>query len=302
MIKSQLERGNRERGERSIPCWFDKDDLRSHGTWMSQLEDAVATCGAAVVFFGPDGHGPVHKYEIDLLLKRAMYEKGHEAVRLVLVLLPGAEEKTIQGFISLHMWADFRKGFDDAAALQRLRAFILGEAPTSEPGNDPLTPKPEIEPYRGLEAFEGKHANYFFGRDNEIRELCGRLHEWPFTAVIGGSGSGKSSVVRAGLQTDLAKQERPALTQTTTITVRPGTNPIHALAEQVAASQSEPSAAERLRFVDNLDAKFRSRPNGLLSTLTSLFVRDDQHVLLVIDQSRGTLHAQHGNAKKKRRG
>ncbi len=60
----------------------------------------------------------------------AMYEKGQDAIRLVFVLLPGAQESAIQGFISLHMWADFRKGLDDAAALQRLRAFILGEAPT----------------------------------------------------------------------------------------------------------------------------------------------------------------------------
>ena len=260
VIKGLLERGDLQRGERAIPCWFDKNDLRSQGTWVSQLEESVDACGAAVVFFGPDGHGPVHKYEIDLLLKRAMYEQGRDAIRLVLVLLPGAQERAIQGFISLHMWADFRKGLDDAAALQRLRAFILGEAPTSGPGDDPLIPKPEIEPYRGLEAFEGKHASYFFGRDNEIKELCGRLHEWPFTAVIGGSGSGKSSVVRAGLQTDLAKRERPTLASTTTITVRPGTNPIHALAEQVAASQPELSAVERIEFVDDLDAEFPESP------------------------------------------
>ncbi len=150
VIQGLLERGDLQRADRPIPCWFDKDDLRSQGTWMSQLEDAVANCGAAVVFFGPDGQGPVHKYEIDLLLKRAMYEQGRDAIRLVLVLLPGAQENAIQGFISLHMWADFRKGLDDAAALQRLRAYILGEAPKSGPGDDPKVPKPEIEPYRGL--------------------------------------------------------------------------------------------------------------------------------------------------------
>ncbi|MFM7168233.1 MAG: TIR domain-containing protein [Planctomycetaceae bacterium] len=277
-------KGLLEQGDRPVPCWFDENDLRSQGTWISQLEDAVATCGAAVVFYGPDGHGPVHKYEIDLLLKRAMYDQGRDAIRLVLVLLPGAQETEIQGFVSLHMWADFRKGLDDAAALQRLRAFILGEAPKSGLGDDPLIPKPEIEPYRGLEAFEGKHASYFFGRDNEIKELCGRLREWPFTTVIGGSGSGKSSVVRAGLQTDLAKKERPTLAHTTTITVRPGTNPIRALAEQVAASQAEQSAAERLKFVDDLDARFRCRPDALLNVLKGVFVREDEHVLLVIDQ------------------
>ena len=106
VVKGLLERGDLQRGERPIPCWFDKDDLRSQGTWMSQLEDAVATCGAAAVFYGPDGHGPVHKYEIDLLLKRAMYEQGRDAIRLVLVLLPGAQESATRGFNSLGMWAE----------------------------------------------------------------------------------------------------------------------------------------------------------------------------------------------------
>jgi hypothetical protein len=52
VIQGLLERGDLQRGERPIPCWFDKDDLRSTGTWMSQLEDAVATCGSAIVFYG----------------------------------------------------------------------------------------------------------------------------------------------------------------------------------------------------------------------------------------------------------
>ena len=60
VIQGLLERGDLQRRQRPIPCWFDKDDLRSKGTWMSQLEDAMATCGSAVVFYGPDGHGPIH--------------------------------------------------------------------------------------------------------------------------------------------------------------------------------------------------------------------------------------------------
>ena len=284
--KSAVEaiQGLLERGARPIPCWFDKDDLRSTGTWIQQLEAVVEGCEAAVIFYGPNGRGPVHKYEIDLLLKRGMYQP--DTFRLVPVLLPGAEPSAVQGFASLHMWADFRKGLDDAAALQRLRAFILGEAPKSGPGDDPKVPKPEIEPYRGLEPFEGQHAIYFFGRDNEIKKLCGRLQEWPFTAVIGGSGSGKSSIVRAGLQTELATQERPALAHTTTITVRPGSSPIRALADQVVASLPEQSATvtERLKLVEDFDQQFRTGSDKLLNVLRSLYPRDDQHVLLVIDQ------------------
>ena len=60
-------------------------------------------------------------------------------------------------------------------------------------------------PYPGLEAFTEDDAGVFFGRDREIRDLVGRLNPSAparahrFVAVIGPSGSGKSSLVRAGL-------------------------------------------------------------------------------------------------------
>ena len=271
-----------DRGERPIPCWLDKDDLRSQGTWVQQLEAAISKCGAAAIFYGPDGRGPVHQSEIDLLLKRAMYEP--DSFRIVPVLLPGADPSAVQGFASLHMWADFRQGLDDQAAMQRLRAFILGEAPTTGPNDDPKVPKPEIEPYRGLERFEARHQGFFFGRDAEILELCCCLDKWPFTAVIGGSGSGKSSVVRAGLQTRLAHEARRVLNQTTTITVLPGTNPIRQLADQVVASLPKQSVDSPEQLADDFEARFRASTDGLINILRSRFPGDDQHILLVIDQ------------------
>lgn len=67
----------------------------------------------------------------------------------------------------------------------------------------PLTIKPtltpEICPYRGLEPFEEGHAEYFFGRETLTDQLVDRLRTENFLAVVGASGSGKSSLVRAGL-------------------------------------------------------------------------------------------------------
>jgi formylglycine-generating enzyme required for sulfatase activity len=69
------------------------------------------------------------------------------------------------------------------------------------------------EPYRGLEPFQLEHAPIFFGREAEISELETRLRqrdhapkEPAFLAVIGASGSGKSSVVRAGLRATLTNE------------------------------------------------------------------------------------------------
>ncbi|NJR76909.1 MAG: hypothetical protein HC773_31950 [Scytonema sp. CRU_2_7] len=54
-------------------------------------------------------------------------------------------------------------------------------------------------PYRGLYAFELEQAQYFCGREQAVRTLIARLAESRFLAVIGYSGSGKSSLVKAGL-------------------------------------------------------------------------------------------------------
>ena len=54
-------------------------------------------------------------------------------------------------------------------------------------------------PYPGLRPFETNEAHLFFGRDQQINELVSRLERNRFVAVVGVSGSGKSSLVRAGL-------------------------------------------------------------------------------------------------------
>ena len=58
-------------------------------------------------------------------------------------------------------------------------------------------------PYRGLRMFGEEDAKFFFGRDREIQRLLEKLKSTRFLAVLGPSGSGKSSLVRAGLVPEL---------------------------------------------------------------------------------------------------
>ena len=70
--------------------------------------------------------------------------------------------------------------------------LYLVEAPL-----DPSTP--EVCPFRGLAPFDAAHAEYFFGRERLVAGLVASLVGSNMLAVVGPSGSGKSSVVRAGL-------------------------------------------------------------------------------------------------------
>ncbi|MEE3715903.1 SUMF1/EgtB/PvdO family nonheme iron enzyme [Tumidithrix elongata RA019] len=64
----------------------------------------------------------------------------------------------------------------------------------------------DVCPYVGLEAFTKETAKYFKGRDRFVRLLLQKLNESNFVPVIGASGSGKSSLVRAGLISELEAQ------------------------------------------------------------------------------------------------
>jgi WD40 repeat protein len=68
-----------------------------------------------------------------------------------------------------------------------------------------LPPAPSLDelednnPYRGLKSYETKDSALFFGRTALIDKLCDAISDRPFTVVLGASGSGKSSLVKAGL-------------------------------------------------------------------------------------------------------
>jgi len=64
-------------------------------------------------------------------------------------------------------------------------------------------------PFRGLDRFETEHARYFHGREDEAAALVRALGSRPVTVLVGPSGSGKSSLLRAGLVTALRGQGTP---------------------------------------------------------------------------------------------
>ncbi|MFD5704003.1 nSTAND1 domain-containing NTPase [Streptomyces lasiicapitis] len=115
-------------------------------------------------------------------------------------------------------------------------------------------------PYPGLEAFTEDDAGVFFGRDREIAELVARLHPVSAVAaarrcvaVIGPSGSGKSSLVRAGLLPALAARRGRWVVVPP---FSPGADPVAGLASALAAAVRGGRTVPALLVVDQLEELF----------------------------------------------
>lgn len=100
------------------------------------------------------------------------------------------------------------------------------------------TPQPRlpegIEPYRGLSPFLEEHFALFFGRSAEIKELLGYVNEGGLIAVLGPSGSGKSSLVQAGLLPRVRRGDLAGSEHWKIVMLRPGDDPFTALANSFA--------------------------------------------------------------------
>ena len=82
----------------------------------------------------------------------------------------------------------------------RLRGLRAPERVFALAGPGVTAPLPATDcPYRGLQAFEASDRRFFFGREEVVAELTARLTPGSLLALVGASGSGKSSVLRAGL-------------------------------------------------------------------------------------------------------
>jgi conflict system STAND superfamily ATPase len=117
-------------------------------------------------------------------------------------------------------------------------------------------------PYRGLRAFDVNDAAFFFGREALIQELLSALRLATgaqsvnrFLAIIGASGSGKSSLARAGLVLAIKRDGIPASSSWPVVILRPGLNPLESLA---AAVSGVPSIEQ-----SNLIAEFQKNEKTL---------------------------------------
>ncbi len=137
-------------------------------------------------------------------------------------------------------------------------------------------------PFVGLRPFESRDSLYYFGRKEQTHALLKQLYANRFVAVVGSSGCGKSSLVRAGLVPNL---EAGFLVQDRDLweiaTFKPGDAPLYHLAATLASltGSNTPTAVEKL-----LKTVQRRGAQALIDLVQPSLNAEDSNLLIVVDQ------------------
>lgn len=140
-------------------------------------------------------------------------------------------------------------------------------------------------PFPGLRPFTFADRAYFFGREKQVYALYRLLESGRFIAVIGASGSGKSSLVLAGLLGLLSEETaEPTGPNWVCRDMRPGSRPLSRLAGTLARLAETDTADEAARRRDRIDWRLRQSSFSLEGALEEAGGLRGRSLLLVIDQ------------------
>ncbi|MDJ0580997.1 caspase family protein [Crocosphaera sp.] len=138
----------------------------------------------------------------------------------------------------------------------------------------------DICPYKGLRYFELEDHHWFFGRENLTKTLLGKISQKNFLAVLGASGSGKSSVIRAGVLYQLKQGLMLQGSADWEIKIMvPGNQPMFTIAQQFL--EPDLSRIERSQQLETAESLLEKGSDGLKRLIETT---DAPKVLLIIDQ------------------
>jgi energy-coupling factor transporter ATP-binding protein EcfA2 len=147
-------------------------------------------------------------------------------------------------------------------------------------------------PYPGLRPFDAEDQPLFFGREAQVSAMLRQLEDHRFVAVVGSSGSGKSSLVRAGLLPAMREGFLLGTTDWLTLVIKPGHQPYHrlvrALHRTTRAREDAPARpADDAPLTPDETITFttiRRTDRGLLNAIDQLAISSEIRVMIVVDQ------------------
>ncbi|MFN6485767.1 MULTISPECIES: caspase family protein [unclassified Nostoc] len=277
------------------------ENIRIKRSWLKQ-QLRLCTAQQIIILDCPVANTSLQDWVEDLQID------SHQGQCLIAYASPAdAPERFAQKFLDTLMAATHTDGLSAAGAIAQLQLSLAGsgvplyiwlsgtqgiiEILQAKTGAN--TPKSTtgldlgVCPYMGLSAFLEEDSQYFYGREALTQQLIHQLRDRSFLAVIGASGSGKSSIVQAGVipQLRLGKQI-PSSEQWWIGSIRPGANPLEALARRLGGG----GRGQGRQTIQNSKFKIQNEESILLpsadarglanATLSCLLPPASPHLLL----------------------
>jgi WD40 repeat protein len=252
---------------------FDKDaGIPPGANWERELYRMIDSSQAVILIVTPNWHA-----------SRWCFGEFFQARALGKAIFPVVVAPTGERFVTPDIQQlDIQS--DREAGLERLARELTRISLDAQGGFDWDSHRP---PYPGLLAFERKDAAVFFGRDDDVRRVIERLNVRRsqggsrFVVLLGASGSGKSSVVRAGLIPRLARDRQSWICLPP---FRPGRDPggefAKAVSEALGQFQDWRAWRDRLALPDH-----EPQLQALAEALRVQAQAREAHVLVTIDQA-----------------
>lgn len=225
--------------------------------------------------------------ELDALAHRFPLRERLRFLHMVALYRSGRQAEAVRSYQEARRVLVDELGLEPSPALQHLEQRILEQDPTLETDDLAGTaiqrwaiPEAKRNPYKGLRAFGEEDAADFFGRADLVRRLLERLADGGvasrLVALVGPSGSGKSSAVRAGLIPALKTGAVPGSTTWVIVDMYPAGDPFKQLAKALADAVGVAPG--------DLETRLHRAGSGIGSVLADYSLASIRTLVVIIDQ------------------
>ena len=272
--KTFAERLARDLDDAGLDVWIDFRQITGGELWQNEIYRGIELSEFIIFCMSPDSVKSVWcNKEIT-----AAREQGKLIIPIMVV--DAYEDLQASESLSWILNVHFLSFVDRyEQAFPELLEALPGSRPVG--AYDIVDPANVPNPFKGLEAFQQTDSHFFFGREKMIERSLKRIQETRFLAFVGASGSGKSSLVRAGILPALRNGKVPQSETWRTAIFTPGNKPLESLVTRIMPYLGEDDTRTTERVIKNVQ-----NPEIVQQYINSILedAPKGSRLLIVIDQ------------------
>lgn len=272
--KTFAERLARDLDDAGLEVWIDFRQITGGELWQNEIYRGIERSEFIIFCMSPDS--------VSSVWCNKEIEAAREQDKLIIPIMVVDAYDDLQKSESLS-WILNVHFLSFVDRYEQAYPDLLEALPGSRPIGtfDDVDPADVQNPFKGLEAFQQTDSHFFFGREKMIERSLNRMQETRFLAFVGASGSGKSSLVRAGILPALRNARIPHSETWRTAIFTPGSKPLESLVTRIMPYLEEDDTRTIERVIKNV------QDPEIVQQYINRILEDahkDSRLLIVIDQ------------------